>query len=464
MSHKTEAETEALKAQLWAKLDELPQRDLIERSDASQWIDYMAHIMPDDAMWHMVRAGGVGGSEIGGLVRNYLGHRADHDFSAHDWALSKLLRKTPAPAHGVLQRGHAMEPIHAERFYKEHGTRRDLDAYNKLSKAQGSRIWMRYSPDDMVFLDQETLFETVDGPLQLKGRVLVDYKAPSEVDDEARIAFQYTCQLHQGAILCREQGIEIIGAMLSQFNWAKWSLKNDFVEIDDELCDLICEAGDHYWDYVMRGEIPDYIVRKRYNLDPVARDSWEPAAIRLGQLNAMKTQIDNEAEKLRETLLVGLGLKEARLDGQIVSYPDAVKISAVSALDEEKIRATLGEDVISELLVKETSTKYDATAMLNKLKELNVDVKPFRKLTRLDPSRTFDKLVEAGFDPEEFMVEKHRVTVEKPMKAQAEDWFEQSFEQLDLPKACQNELEPTPDSAALIAEGARTRATMRPAA
>ena len=451
-------------AMLWAKLDTLPQRDLIERSDANQWINYMANLMPGDAMWHMVRAGGVGGSEIGGLVRNYLGHKADHEFSAHDWALSKLLRKTPEPAQGVLQRGHDMEPLHANRFYKEHNTERDQPAFDKLAKAQGSKIWMRYSPDDMVFLKKPTIIQSVDGPLSLSGRILVDYKAPTTVDEESRIAFQYTCQLHQGATLCQEQGIEISGAMLSQFNWATWTLKNDFVEIDEELCELIKESGDHYWDYVMRGEIPDYIVRKRLILDPKTRDEWQDAAIRLGQFNAMKTRIENESKNIREKLVNGLGMDQLRLDGQTISFPDAVRLSAITAIDEEKVRAALGEEAITGLQVKETITKYDTDALVKHLKELNVDVKPFRKLKRLDPTMTFNALVDAGYDPEEFMEESLRVTVEKSMKEQASDWFEQSFEPLELPVVEKNELDPADDSAAVIVNDSRRSRSERPAA
>src|SRR5690606_20161316 len=128
--------TDTLKSQLRQLMDKLPQRDAIEASDANQWIDYMANVMPEEATWHMVRAGGVGGSEIGSLVNNYLGRRADHESSAHDWALGKLLRATPKPAGGVLRRGHEMEPIHARRFYENYGVGRDEAAFNRLARAQ----------------------------------------------------------------------------------------------------------------------------------------------------------------------------------------------------------------------------------------------------------------------------------------------------------------------------------------
>jgi len=78
---------------------------------------------------------------------------------------------------------------------------------------------------------------------------LIDYKAPSQVDTAARIAMQYAAQLHQGAILCAEHGVDLDGMMLSQFDWANWSLKDDYVEWDESLALSLIDAGDFYWGY-----------------------------------------------------------------------------------------------------------------------------------------------------------------------------------------------------------------------
>jgi len=434
---------DALKTSLWKKLDTLPQRDCIDESDARQWIDYVVNHMPDSAMWHLVRAGGIGGSEIGGLVRNYLGYQADHNFSAHDWALSKLLRKVPSPAFGVMQRGHDMEPIHAQRLYKELGVRRDEVAFKKLAQAQGSCRWMRYSPDDLIVIEHPVSLSQPDGDIELAGRVLVDYKAPTTVDDEARISFQYSCQLHQGAILCEEQGIELSGAMLSQFNWATWSLKNDFISINPELCDLIKEAGDHYWDHVMRGQVPDYVVRKPLDIDEKLQQDWSQIARRLAELNAINTKIGKESGALREQLIAGLGLEDSRLAEQVLVFPGALKISASASIDEDKVRGVLGDDGVAPLQVKEKTIKYDTAAMLEKLEELGQDTKVFRKLTKLDPVLTFDALAHAGLNPEDFMHETLRVTVDRGLKEQADAWFENTFEPLALPEENGTPAEPS---------------------
>lgn len=448
MSNLINPKTEALKVKLWEKLDTLPQRDVIERSDATQWIDYMSNIMPDEAMWHMIRAGGVGGSEIGGLARNYLGHRADHDFSAHDWALGKLLRKVPTPAAGVLQRGHDMEPLHAKRFYKEFNTSRDLDAYNTLSKASGSHIWMRYSPDDVVFFKEPTVLLLADGPIELQGRVLLDYKCPSEVDQDSNISFQYSMQLHQGIILCEEKGIELTCAALSEYDLKAWKLKNSFVNINREMCDLVIEVGDHYWDRLMRAEVPDYIHRRRFELDPQAQDDWMDGAVRLAQYNAMCSKLKNASETLKAQLSEGLNLNGTRLDGQSIVFKDALSINGTSSIDEDKVRQALGEDAMSAIMVRETTTKYDTDAVLARMRAIGEDLKPYRKIKKMDPSLTFDALVAKGLDPEEFITETCRVNVSKAMKEQAADWFDESFPALTFPSVVDSSMEIVPGAAA----------------
>src|SRR3546814_5959123 len=95
----------ALESEMFRLIDQLPQRDALDLSDIRQWVGYVANTMPDQAIWHVIRAGGVGGSEIGGLVRNFLGYRADFMFSAHDWALSKLFKRYPDGMTEDMRRG-----------------------------------------------------------------------------------------------------------------------------------------------------------------------------------------------------------------------------------------------------------------------------------------------------------------------------------------------------------------------
>lgn len=423
----TPEEIEALKQKLWQRMDRLPQRDVIERSDASQWIDFVANYMPDEAMWHMVRAGGVGGSEIGILVRNYMGERADHGASAHDWALSKLLRLTPEPAHGVLQRGHDTEPIQAQMLYKSLGVRRDEAAFSKLSKAQGLRPWMRYSPDEVIWVDAPIKLMQGGEEITLQERILCDYKAPTQVSAQDAIAYQYMCQLHMGAVLCAEQGIELSGVMLCQLDWATWSLKKDFMKVMPEMCDLILEAGTFYWDEMLQGRVPAYVVRNRMDVEALHDEKCLDLVNKVAMVRAMAKRLEKASDQYSAELMEMLGVQALRFDGQKIVFPHTLSVSAPTKIDEKAVMEALPEEVYKQVLVKGKKVEYDTAALVRAMKERQIDVKPYRVAGKLDPSLTFAALQSEGHDPEEFVIEVPRITVAHEVSEQAEQWFSENF-------------------------------------
>src|SRR3546814_16564643 len=87
-----------------------------------------------------------------------------------------------------------------------------------------------------------------------------------------------------GAIICEEQGIAIACTLLSQDDWSGWRLKNDYIAVNPKLCELIREAGDHYWSSVLRKEVPAFIQSEILELDPSSLDEWPETAQRLAEL------------------------------------------------------------------------------------------------------------------------------------------------------------------------------------
>src|SRR3546814_21185485 len=126
-----------------------------------------------------------------------------------------------------MRRGIDNEPAHAARFYREFSSTRDQVAYDRLKQAKGRAPWMRYSPDDIVRFEDEVSLAVPGGIAQFAtgSKLLLDYKAPSVVEDAAEVNFKYVAQLHMGAILCEEQGIDIAGTHHSQSDWRGGRLK-----------------------------------------------------------------------------------------------------------------------------------------------------------------------------------------------------------------------------------------------
>jgi len=193
----------ALERRVWDIVDRLPQREAIRTADATAWVDDVVAKHGEAALWHATRLGGFGGSEIGVLIRNRHGERADHGASAHDIVEAKLMRRAPLEETSHLRRGHENEDLHAQRFWAKWGAVRDVAAYEALKNAKGSHPWMRYSPDDVVRMPLRVDVGDDGRPVFVRTKQasllwLIDYKAPSQVDASARIAMQYAAQLHQG--------------------------------------------------------------------------------------------------------------------------------------------------------------------------------------------------------------------------------------------------------------------------
>ncbi|WP_432263447.1 YqaJ viral recombinase family protein [Cupriavidus sp. TMH.W2] len=427
-----------LRRQLVDQLDQLPQRDAIDLADANQWIDYVVAHMPHEASWHMARAGGIGGSEIGGLVRNYLGHRADFMFSAHDWAMEKLLKAPPTPTTPAMRRGTEYEQSHRARFYQQFGTNRDAVAYKKLASAKGTRAWMRYSPDDLVVLARQSM-ETSAGEVTVQGRYLTDYKAPTSVDDAEAVSFQYTAQLHQGAILCAEQNIQINGAILSQFDWANWRLRNDFVPIRPELCDLIRETGDHYWACVLRGEIPAYIRTRRMEIEDGQREAWTPQAARIARLLALSKALGDVAEGERKRLVEGMGLNTRRFGGERLVFSGNLSVTASASVNIEKARELLGEAVLATCTKKASGKpKYDTDKMVAFLTEKGVGLDQF-VMPSYDSSKIYQALAEHGHDADAVETEIIKFAADKNLRTQADAWVGSNFAPLASPQESEGE-------------------------
>jgi hypothetical protein len=401
---------------VWAKIDALPQRGAIVEADARAWVDGVVGEFGELALWHATRAGGFGGSQIGALVKNFVGERADHGQSAHDVVAGALLRKMPDEANGPMRRGVAMEPQHRRWFHEKYGSRRDEQGFALLSKSVGPRSWMRYSPDDLAFMV---------APDGAERRILIDYKSPSNVDSGAVVAFEYACQLHMGRMVCHHVGLPVDGLLLSQFDWANWSLKDDDVPVLAELDNLILQAGDHYWDHVLRGELPKYIRKERLEQEDALREQLGPKSIMLARLKAMSSVIDVHIKTLEdqvkpEVAKYRLGRSKVILDG--ISYSASPKFTEAAVLEK------LPTEVFEALPLSGNSTKaYDDKAMLKKLKELGVDVKQFAKPASVDSEALYQALVDHGIDADALMGEQLTGRLDSKLTADVRAFFEREF-------------------------------------
>lgn len=421
MLQKTTPTTDDVKNRCLAIIDKYHHREALREDDIRAWVSHVVGEHGDAAVWHAARAAGFGGSDIGVLARNYSGHRADHQVSARDIVASKLLKEVPSEDSGDLRRGHDNEPLHAQRFYEKYAAKRDEVAFETLTKSQGLRRWMRYSPDDVVLLPAANPNPALNG--QYFVRLLIDYKAPRRVEEDDSIAFQYACQLHQGAMICAKAGVHLDGLMLSQFDWAGWALKDDNIPYDPEISKLILKAGDHYFDYVMRGDLPPYIFTPKFDREAEFIEAFGAKAQRLAHLSAVGKAFMDEAELVASEIKASL--KDVRLAGKRMQLGD-LGVTAVNMVDHQKINELLGKDGVADVRKKGGKPEYDAAAMVMKLRELGHDVNVYR-IDKIDADIAYPVLIDKGFDPEAFMTEQIRFKVAEHLKESARQLVQASF-------------------------------------
>ncbi|AVG44121.1 MULTISPECIES: YqaJ viral recombinase family protein [Achromobacter] len=400
-SFETTDATAALTRELWAICDALPQRAAIDSREAAEWIDYMANVRPKEAVWHMRRASGIGGSEIGGLVRNRWNIRADFEFSAHDWALGKLLKKLPDEGNESTYRGTVMEPVIRQMFYAQCSAERLSGEFERLKNAVGSLNWMRYSPDELCRFRHPFPLVVNGQRHQLYGRYLADYKAPASVEASDDIAFQYAAQMNQGAILCEEQGIEVDGLLLVQFDYQNCQLHLNALPVDRELCEAIREAGEHYWGEVLQGRIPRYVVKEQRIITDDLRAAALPLVQRLAMLSGVAKKVNEEAETVKQSLNGLLDLSNKRMGAEKLSFPEVMSCSATPVIDEDRLAERLPAEVIADCRYAgnaKAKNELDPDAVASALAAAGVDINTVLR-RKLDPAKVHQALADRDIDP-----------------------------------------------------------------
>lgn len=421
---------EEITKRVWTIVNGVAHRAAINEADARGWVQEVVALHGEAAVWHAIRLSGFGGSEIGVLVRNHCGVRADHQASAHDIVAGKLMRKAPTETSGHMTRGHENEEPHARRFYAKYGAARDVEAFEILKNAQGKRPWMRYSPDDVVQMPVSMARDSDGGVYpsmrdSTMRRWLIDYKSPSKVEQSDEIAFQYACQLSQGAILCAEAGIHLDGMMLSQFDWANWILKDDAVVWDQNLGQMVLDAGDHYWTYVVAGNVPDYIrTMEASNLEGYKSDYQQPAEM-YASLSALSTAAKDRADEIRAQLI--LPIKGTRLAGQKVSFglqgAPILTLGAKVMLDRDAAAKVFTPEQLDSCSGKNT---YDAQKMEAALRALEMDMAQYR-VRDLDATKVYSLAASLGLDPDHLVQEQLTLTADKSVKERMESYIDQHY-------------------------------------
>ncbi|MCA3265522.1 MAG: hypothetical protein ING19_05575, partial [Azospirillum sp.] len=383
---------------LWTEIRKLPQIAFLREETVDRWIESIYNIDRERAMWHVRRASGIGGSEIGELVswRNGI---FDTWKTPRDMVLSKLLIEPPSPENRHTVRGGAMEPFIQHLIRRRlPGAVRDVETLERIRAGRHREIpWCIGTPDDIWLIGGK--------------RWTVDYKAPERktLDGYMKegVSLEYRAQTKQYDMICNSYGIktDVLANIFvpadtlatHAFKYFDAVQRNPGLKLEDydppeipgdmeiivhpedpDLEAAIVDAGNHYWNnYVMEGEFPSLSTRPKIVFENGPPEAVAEKARKLAQLRILGAQTYKRIDAAKQALYAEIK-KFGRIGNGAVLPVSALNVS-------EKVT-------------------YRIEAMADRLEAVGVDRNTLKKIGEVDGLAAVDKIRElaelAGRDPE----------------------------------------------------------------
>lgn len=249
--------------------------------------------------FHVRMLSGFGASDMSILYTAYTG--GHHPFgTASDVVRKKLCVEAPEPPTGDLARGIAHEP-HARALtlakLSHLGLRPDHEARDKLRRwldAGGSQEhpWLKAFPDG-IFLTSAGL------------RIVAEYKSPYDHDSVEEMSLappdQHCVQLEQAKMCLELAGVKVDKLLLSPFSCKTWDVYPCYIDSSREREKTIIEAGDYYWDHVLRADIPGFNPTKSFQSVDALPERAQASMGRLLLFRRLNRQVESLANSARNS-------------------------------------------------------------------------------------------------------------------------------------------------------------------
>jgi hypothetical protein len=434
-------------AELMAKAKEeafrLPQGRLLDDTSVERWIEAVYAIEAPRLLWHVRRAGGFGGSEIGNLVAWESGIY-DVWTSPRDLVRSKLLYATPEPSSDDAQRGLIMEAyIRRMAETRIPGFERDTRALEALRGGRHKDYsWMIGTPDDVILIGGKRYAIDYKAPKKhirdeyLKKGISLDYRAQlshyRQIGESIGLTFYGVANIFSNADALALHGFHFFEAVQSGKassidTYTPPRLDDDFdivVHDEDPELDLALRiAGEKYWQkYVMRGDLPPMAVKPRIILENGAiPPEIEAAARRFGRLSLLKPRLEDERENSKEAVSAWIRRIGTLEDGKLTlsilgvsekAEPDLERMAArLEALGMPREELVLPGDVDADKAI---------TVIQTLAAKLGADPSPYIEQARgpaeLDQARIQARFQEVGLDPNPYLKTTYRFDTPRAKK------------------------------------------------
>lgn len=303
----------------------------------------------DHILWHIRRASGIGGSDVGVIVLGARGKPGSFS-TARDVAAQKLLMVSPDAGTIHTSRGIRGEEWVQRMLLEETGA---SSITEDLQKLRDFRI-----PDAPYCIGTPDDFLKTDGNLPgFKGvkRMMVDYKCPSEdvykemVKDG--IPIEYACQLSHYERIARSAGVEFEAVALAPFNSQAFRVELMRCDPDPDLNSEIEEALHDFWEnHVMKDVLPD-------DLSAGIIEGSNPEVRNLAAQSAMLKIISDSLTKEQKDIS-----------------------ERISAIEEDRIGLATGSIDLGVWKISRTR-KWDEEVLIKLAEEAGLDLNDFQTST-----------------------------------------------------------------------------------
>ncbi|WP_326430264.1 YqaJ viral recombinase family protein (plasmid) [Stutzerimonas frequens] len=397
----------------------LPQASQIDQADAERWVASIMRYHAKRAVWHAKRLHGIGGSEMGAVIRG-MNNLKESGFSNFSRIVEqKLMKRLPEFQTVHMKRGTVLEDLARRAFLYRYNAEQDLAALQAVGdvKVKPGYEWLVGNPDDFVMINGK--------------RFLADYKVPSSFDDS--IDFDYRVQLHHYGLLGQMAGVKIDGMILAKLDLAPelaaslvsriptmseravdemalsiaradmpgMRVVGFVVEKSRDLQMDILDCGATAWnDYVLQGVVPPKPREQLVELD----DETMLAVAQYQQQYAMAKAGIKHLEQVAEAASAGIcsALEGVDFEGKalplslVIVNPNGLNKPAL--IEEAKARGAKPEELGS-------ADGYSITALIEEIKRLNGDPEAAHLKAEPVPSadRAQEYLKNLGVDLKEFV-------------------------------------------------------------
>ena len=394
------------------EIAKLPQASMIlaDHGRAERWIEKTWEVDPTRLFWHIKRASGIGGSEIG-VAAMELSGGVDPFETMHGIVRKKLLLEPPSAQNAAMEIGSILEDHVRGKFRAfmdntvpgRWSVDRRAEALLTTKPQKPLRPWLVGNPDEVFLFDGR--------------RFVADYKvtiSDQEGYSKSEVPTRYVFQLHHYALALEQHSLSTDSLLLVPYykdseGFFKMACLN--VSRDKEIERQLIEAGDHCWKLVLDGVVPPLPKAVVFDIsDASIKSRLETAARNFAAYDAVASAAYKQAAVYKEEIQNILSENPVNDSGSI-PLGGVVNVSVSSSLNLNKAVSFLGDRAKGA----EIPGEVDPAKVIDWAQAQGFDLSPFRQVAH-DPERLKALLFEAGVTEESypgFLGESLRIGVDR---------------------------------------------------